>query len=268
VIAVAAVAVACGAPARTRVEMQSTANEAAASTALAPGLRSTSTAPDPYRMTIAMTAETVEALSASGFSLYGFKAVGSSDLAGVPLVWFVTRRYSLSTVVTWRGEYQAYTATHSAAPSVSVDAAASYDIVPGQVLEVVHSTGTGAVVSGGTPGAISIHNETTTPFICGISQRDADGVAPVAAFPLYGNGLQVVVPLEQVLLVFSTARFAPGTPVTASPGLGVLVALSGTDERQVSYDINAGWSWGDAPWAREVPAGSDLVPLLIVSAMP
>jgi hypothetical protein len=127
------------------------------------------------------------------------------------------------------------------------------------------------VVLGGTPGAISVHNRTTTPFTSGISQRQAattGTAAPIVAFQLYGQNLQTIVPLERVLLVFATAPLAPGTPVERSPGLGLLVDVSGAHDRAVAYDINAGWSWGEAPWAHEVPAGAALAPVLITSPTP
>jgi len=222
-------------------------------------------ASETYHVTIAMTADTAEALAASGFALMGFKAVGATDKAGVPLVWFRATHYSLSTAVTWHSRYQAYTATHATGSSASIDAMASYDIASGQVLEVQHPTGTGVVRLGGTPGAISFHNQTTTLFTCGISQYQAGVAAPIASFPLHGKSLQVAVPMERVLLVFATVLLEPGTPVRTSPGLGVLLDLGDAHERSVTYDINAGWRWGGHPWAQEVPPDADIVPLLIVS---
>jgi hypothetical protein len=220
-------------------------------------------APASYRVAITMTAATANALAASGFALLGFKAVRSSDRAGTSLVWFRAQRYSLNTTVTWRASYQAYTAVRETGAAAAIEASASYDIAPGELLEVEHPTGTGAVRLGGTPGAISLHNQTTTPFDCGISQSQ-DGVAgPVAAFRLYGLNLQVIYPTERVLLVFSTAQLGPGAAVHDSPGLGLLVELEGAHDRAVSYDLNDGWRWGEQPWAQQVAPGTELAPLLI-----
>jgi len=236
--------------------------QAARLVTLAPALGAT--LPDRLRVTIAMTAGSADALAASGFELVAFKASGSWDRAGVPLVWLRTMRYSLTTVVTWQRQYQAYTATHEDVPSATIEASAAYDIAPGQVLEVRQPTGTGRVVLGGAPDAISIHNLTMTQFTCGISQRLGTRAATISAFPLYGTGLVAVVPLERVLLVFTTAPLDPGTPVQTSPGLGLLVDLGDTAARSVTYDINTGWSWGAEPWASEVLPAEDIVSRLIV----
>jgi hypothetical protein len=223
--------------------------------------------PAGYRVAIEMTAETADALAASGYALLGFKAVRSSDRGGVPLVWFRTPRYSLSTTVTWFARYQAYTATRAAAPA-SIDARASYDIAPGQVLEVTSPAGTGVVLLGGPADAIALHNQTTVGFRCGISQYHDGAAAPIASFPLHGKSLQTIVPVERVLLVFATAPLASGTAVRTSPGLGVLVDLDGAHDRALRFDIDEGWSAGDRPWAREVPPGAELAPLLIIAPTP
>jgi hypothetical protein len=222
-------------------------------------------APDTDRITISMTAATVDALAAAGYALYGFKAVGAPDRDGRPVVWFMAEHYSLVTTVTWRSEYQAFTAVHDDAPSVSIDATAAYNIAPGQMLEVLHATGTGTVQVSDVPDAISIDNKTAQPFTCGVSQKMAGGAAPVVEFPLYGQRRLNITPREQVLLVFTTLPIPAGTPVTTSPGLAILIDLTGAHEREIGYDINTGWITNHQTWAREVPVGSDIVPLLIVS---
>jgi hypothetical protein len=227
----------------------------------APGVR----AADGFQLTITMTADTVEALAASGDTLVGFKAVAASDRAGVPLVWFATTSYSLATAVAWQASYQAYTAIHAVAPSVQIDAIAAYAIQLGQVLDVRLAAGTGAVLTGGTDGAITIDNETTTQLTCGISQQRAGTAAPIVAFPLYGKQLQVIAPVDQVLLMFSTAALAPGAVVTTAPAPGVLVDLSAVHARALHYDINQGWSADDgAPGLSTIAAGASLASLLIL----
>src|SRR5260370_993515 len=101
------------------------------------------------------------------------------------------------------------------------------------------------------------------------------GAAPFCAFPLYGNSLQVVVPLGKILLMFSSQPVAPGTviddfyaPAVRSFSSGVLIDLAAENQPSLGYDINAGWSWGGFSWAQEVPAGTGLVPLLIEQPQP
>lgn len=211
-----------------------------------------------------MAADTVQALAASGYALVGFKAVTASDRAGQPLVWFTSTSYSLVTSVTWQASYQAYIAIHAVAPSVTIDALAAYDIQLGQVLDVQLRAGTGTVTTDGTAGAITIDNETTTQLTCGISQQRAGIAAPVVAFPLHGKQRQVIAPVDQVLLMFSTAALVPGAAVTTAPDPGVLVDLSDAHVRALHYDINLGWSADAAPWLSDVAAGATLASLLIL----
>jgi hypothetical protein len=64
-------------------------------------------------------------------------------------------------------------------------------------------TGGGEVVQGRAPLAVSIHNPADRPFTYGIAQLVGSSSGPVCAFPLHGNGLDVIAPGEEVLLAFS-----------------------------------------------------------------
>ncbi|MDC0678446.1 hypothetical protein [Sorangium atrum] len=94
--------------------------------------------------------------------------------------------------------------------------------------------------------------------------QGAGACAPLCAFPLFGKNLQILVPLQRVLLMFSTVPIAPGTAIERSYGPGILVEREGADERAITFDINASWSWGGFAWAQQVPASADIVPLLVV----
>lgn len=216
-----------------------------------------------YRITLSMTPETLEALDASGYALYGFAAVACSDTAGRPLVWARVQRYGARTVVRWSGRYEAYTSTDAIRPGRPVLPGFSAAIEPGQVLTVRNPAGTGEVTLGPGGENILILNRTQTPFTCGISQNREGEAAPACAFPLYGNGLQIIAPLPKVLLMFSTSRYEPGAVAGVATGPGVLVDMAGATERALGFDINAGWSWGGATWGAAVPAGTRLTPLLV-----
>ncbi|AUX43503.1 uncharacterized protein SOCE26_049520 [Sorangium cellulosum] len=222
-----------------------------------------------YAIDIAMDQNTVNALSNSGYYLYGFKGVQTTMKGGAPLVWFQTDTFSLATHVSWEEQFQAYTSLSSIIPKGQIKASAAYDIDLGQTLQVQDPKGTGAVVQGGTPGAISILNQTTTQFACGISQvQDVGGTptaTPLCAFPLYGNGLDVMAPIELVLLSFATLQINTGTVIYKAFSQGILIHLTGVTERAVSFDINKGWSWGGGSWAQTVQASADIAPLLIES---
>jgi hypothetical protein len=240
------------------------------------------------QVTIGMSASTVSALGASGSVLYGFKAVRNSDLAARPLVWTLSQSYSVTTVVSWQESYGAYTSASPIVAGGQVAVGFESGIDLGQTLEV-EAGGIGVVVDGGQPLAISILNQTSTPFTCGLAQP-AGGAsstpAPVCACPLYGNNLQIVTPLEKVLLMFSTDVLSLGTvigstlgsassqgfqaaerraggTVLAAASQGIFIDLTTDPIRSVTYDLNAGWSWGGYSWAQPVAANANLVPLLI-----
>jgi hypothetical protein len=220
-----------------------------------------------YNVNISMNQATVVALAQGNFQLYGFKAVQTTQGGGAPLVWFSTNAFSLNTAVNWIEQYQAYTSKSAIIPNGSIIATAPYDIDLDQTLQVNDPVGgTGDVVNGGTNGAISILNQTTTQFTCGISQVVGGVASPLCAFPLYGNNLDVIAPIEKVLLMFSTTPLNTGTVIYQAYSQGILIDLTGTNSRAVNYDINAGWTWGGGAWAQAVPANSNLVPLLIGSS--
>jgi hypothetical protein len=220
-----------------------------------------------YSIDIQMSQDTVNSLSQNNFVLYGFKAVRTTA-PGAPLVWFQTTAYGLDTMLSWDQEYQAYTSTSAIVPGGEVRATNSYKTNLGQTLDVIDKSGTGMVTQDGTAGAISILNKTSTQFTCGISERQPNGgVTPTCAFSLFGNNLDVIAPIQRVLLLFSTLPVNTGTVVYKAYSAGLLIDLTGTTSRSVSYDVNAGWSWSGGAWGQQVPPSENLVPLLIENSI-
>jgi hypothetical protein len=217
----------------------------------------------PYGVTITMDSATVSQLVANSFSLYGFKAVKTAQTGGAPLVWFQSTNYSTATSVTWQEQFQAYTSTSSITANLQINASNSNNISLGQTMNVA-AGGLGTVVQGGTSGAISILNQTTTQYTCGISQTATDGsMNPLCAFPLFGGNMDVMAPIEKVLLMFSSAQINTGTVIEKAYSPGIFIDLTANNHVSVSYDINKGWSWGGASWAQQVTANADMAPLLI-----
>lgn len=222
-----------------------------------------------YKVQISMSAATVDALNNSNYRLYGFKAVATTMGGGAPLVWFDTEKFSTSTVVTWQTNYQAYTSLSEIRNKVKIDASFSAPIDLNQTLKVTGTTGTGTVQSDGVSSAISILNGTTRPFTCGISEQEGSNPpTPLCAFPLYGNGLDVIAPIEKVLLTFATSQVNTGTVIEKAYAPGYLIDLTGApdQQRKVSFDINLGWSNDGGTWAQQVAANASLLPLLIDSS--
>jgi hypothetical protein len=218
----------------------------------------------PYQVTVTLDTTTLGDLVAGHYQLYGFKAVQTTMGGGAPLVWFATTSFMASTVINWTEQYQAFTSLSQIITGGQIVASSPYDITLGQTLNV-GPNGVGNVTEQGTSGAVSILNTTTQQFTCGISEMQNGIPSPLCAFPLYGNGMDVIAPIEKVLLMFSTLPFNTGTVIEQAYSQAILIDLTSNNQRTVSFDINLGWSWGGASWAQAIVANADLVPLLIDS---
>jgi hypothetical protein len=205
-----------------------------------------------YQLTIEMSPPTVQALQQSGSMLYALQAVQGPG-GGEPLAWVQTGSFAENTTLGWSDGYQAFTAQSTATVVVSV----SVDIAPGQTFVVP----AGTVQNEGVAGAIGILNQGTQPTRAGIGLKSGASSSPLCAFPLYGGGLLLVVPTQQVFLMFSGVSGQSAVPQSLGPG--VLVDMAGGGERQVTFDVNEGWSWGGFSWARAYPPLTDLTTLLI-----
>lgn len=219
-----------------------------------------------YKVILKMSSETVNALTKSNYLLYCFRCVQCWDRAGVPLVWYQTKNYSLNTFISWSEDYEAYTFAENFQAGTKISPGTSYPINLKQKLHITSSQGTGEVKQDGVSGAVAISNETQTQFTCGISGKMEDGYFyPICAFPLFGSGTQVIIPLPKILLLYSTTQVNQGTVIVKSEENGILINLadSPNNQRTVSYDINKGWDWDKASWAETIKASTDLTQVLI-----
>jgi hypothetical protein len=218
-----------------------------------------------YRINISIDQASLDALYRSKYSLYGLLAFQSSDPSGMPLVWFRSQAYSMRNVIELPGSCEAYTSFSTAtSPDRVIRAGFSVPILPGQLLTLAGPGGTGRVGPGAySPEAISILNGLAIPFGCGISLAFDGTPSPICLLPLYGSAVQSLAALPQILLMFSTASFAPGTVVAKTSGPGLLVDLGQVEAPTVGFDINRGWRWDDgAPWATSVESLSEIAELL------
>jgi hypothetical protein len=227
-------------------------------------------------ITINMDADTIQKLLASQYTLYGYKAVQSTDKAGRPLVWFGTQSYSTATVVSCSDVYQVYTSSSSIVSGEQISVGFSTNILCGQTLQVTGG-GVGTVVNTGSPSDVSISSQTTTEFTCGIMQEaiingNPSAFVPFCAFPLYGLNLQEIRPIKKILLMFSTAKTDNGTVVADSAdgmllpganGPGIIIDFSAMSSCTITYDVDLGWIWGNYAWAQQIPANESLIPWLI-----
>jgi hypothetical protein len=216
-----------------------------------------------------MDQATVGALADGGFGLSAFKAVQAASATGAPLVWFASTDFALQTTLSWTDDCQAFTTSDPIVQRTTVLPQNAYDIATGDTLSVTGKTGTGSVISSGLDGTIGIQNGTTTPFTSGLLQAVAGSQAPLCAFPLHGQQLNLITPLEQVLLTISAAKPSVGEVVSVSYGPGVLIDLTeAPSPPSVTYGIDVGWSWGGGTWATSHAAEAPLPPLLIQPSIP
>jgi hypothetical protein len=226
----------------------------------------------PYSIDITMDTATVGKLDAQGYYLYGFKAVQGSG--GSPVLWFQADSsvYGPTTLINWVEQYAAYVSNSGIVPGGTISNPTSYPAGLGDELIITSPSGLGSVQGGATPGAISIYNSTGSPFgSCGIAQAptvsgSGQQAAPICAFPLNGNGMDVIAPIEQVFLMFATTQVNTGSVIEQSFASGLSVDLTLENSRNISFDINAGWSWGGGTWGQSYPPGTDLVSLLVQSS--
>lgn len=221
-----------------------------------------------YTVKIQMSTDSVVQLTDNGFHLYAFKGVATSAAGGEPLVWFDTRTFSTITNLIWETQYEAYTSKSEIIPNGYIEASFNAGIDLDQTLKVTSTSGVGEVVAGGNPGAISILNQTSEPFTCGISQLVDNESNSLCAFPLFGNGLDVMAPIEKVLLMFATQTVNTGTVLEKSFSTSFFIDMTGAPQqtRAVNFDINLGWSCSGCVWANQFPPNSNLSPILIESS--
>jgi hypothetical protein len=247
-----------------------------------------------FSVNITMSSETVENLKKTGFQLYGFKAVKNSGSNGVPLIWFATDEYLVNTTVEWSENYQAYISTqlnltpyqvvkpcplkesfnaslarkdYRKYPMLALVACSSESIELGQEM-FVDTYGNTKVTPNGNDKEISILNESSQQWTCGISQALLNPLKfnPLSAFPLYGRNKCTITPVKKVLLMFASySLLKTGTVVNKSWGPSVLVDLTDVKSRDLTYDLNNGWSPTDQVWANIVPVNTDITSLLIQS---
>ncbi len=220
-----------------------------------------------YEIDIMMSSDTITQLKGNGFSLYAFKSIQTSNTGAAPTVWFQSQDFLQTTQVIWTEQYQAYISTSQIIPNGTIEANTAIDIDLAQTADA-DSDGNLTVEEQGTQSAISIANQSSTQWTAGISEVVNGTANPLCAMPLFGNMLDVIAPIEKVLLMFATATVNTGTVIYQSYSAGVLVDLTSAQQRSVNFDINNGWNWGGASWGTAVPAQENLVPILITSGSP
>ena len=216
-----------------------------------------------FNVNIAINQNDVATLKNQGFKLFAFKAVGTSIQGGAPLVWFETQSYLANTTVKWEESYRAYIAQGTQIdPTTEIVASNSADIDLGQTM-TISTTGVLDVKKEGPENHISVIASQGQSWTTGLSQF-VDGIAkPLCAVPILSGFLDRFTPIEKVLFMFATAPYTAGTVIVQAFSPGILVDLTGTSNRSITYNIQDGWGPTTETWADNIPVNSSLTPLLI-----
>jgi hypothetical protein len=215
-----------------------------------------------YSITINMSSVTVADLTQSGYSLCAFKAVQSANRAALPVVWQNSRNFAETTTLAWTDDYRAYVSTTQTVADAKITVMTWVAVNLGQTGNT-DQNGNWTVTNDGTPRAISIFNDSTRQWTAGLALQFGGQPAPFVALPLYGNFLEVMAPVDKVLLMFIAGSASVGAVVQSSHSPGVLVDFTGATSRNVFFDINDGWSWDGAAWGTAVSPQANLSSILI-----
>ena len=203
-----------------------------------------------YSVNIDIDSSSVTTLLQDGYSLYAFQgADGPAD--GVPVVWFATNAISTSNLISWQEYYSGYTSlTTQLGAGTQIVASFTAPMSLGQLMTVGNG-GIGVVSNSGTTGYLEVLNNSGPPpapatqFTCGVSVLNptTNTSNPIAAFPLYGGGLDSFVPVEYIYFMFATQAVNTGSVIEQSFAPGILINMTGqTSTVTVDFDINNGWS--------------------------
>lgn len=218
-----------------------------------------------YQVTIQLSNATVAALLGSGYSLLAFQPVQGTASGGKPVLWIRTASLAETIRIDWSSTYAAYVSQSPILVNSTIEMQSMAPIEPGQILQVGQE-GSVKVTDGGPADAMSILNTTSAPYTCGLAVTSGGATSPIAAFALYGNSLDAIAPMEKAFFVFESYPAQAGQILDRSLAQGLLVDVAGGASRTVTFDINAGWSFGGAPWAKVVPANAPLDQVLIHQA--
>jgi hypothetical protein len=199
---------------------------------------------------VSMSRQTAEALDAGRFNLYLLHSASCAEGGGLPLVWGRLTFFVENTALTWTEDWSVFGSTQRPPlnPLAQVVATDGCPARTGDAFKVGPEAMLAPDPGGGVPDVITLRNTTSTPFLAGLGLPPMTGpgsLAPICAFPLYGNNDLYPVPGFHVLLMLTTLQFDVGNPMTRMYGPTAAVDISRAAEANLDYDINRGWS-GDS----------------------
>ncbi|AQR60921.1 hypothetical protein BZG35_04080 [Brevundimonas sp. LM2] len=167
-----------------------------------------------------------------------------------------------TTTIAFGDDLSVYLSPTAIEPNAVVGVGARVEVALGQTARL-NDTRLLTAFASGLPGVAALINDGEEAWTWGLCRTLAGEMAPICAFPLHGHGMGMLAPTDRIVAVFATDSTPLGSVVETAFGPGLLIDFSGAKARAVSFDIDRGWAAEGAAWARRIPAGSALGPLLI-----
>jgi hypothetical protein len=226
-----------------------------------------------YTIEIKIDDTKLKYLLENNFCLCCFRVVSSSS-NGTPLVWIVDKDLFKVIRITWNALYGAYISKRQ--DQICLNYKASFEgrtdlkINLGQIIVVNDKGLLSSPTSNGTKGAITISNENPNCYTCGISEyagknESGDDIFnPFCRFPLLSNSQNIITPTKKIALMFTSRKIEPANEIDEkAPSSGIIVDLSASNKRTVTYDETGGWSADNLGESSTFASNSDMSLLLI-----
>jgi len=217
-------------------------------------------------LTINISSTTLSDLQESGFHLYAFRPVTSSNKSGVPLVWERLDTYLKVVILTFTYEdLWAYISSNGIAIDTQIAMGNHTEVSRGERVSVGDGGGL-TVTTGGVPkGDVYIAGAAGARYTCGLAAAQNKMPAqPFCAFTLSQTAVTMQ-PADAIFVMWATSNYDPAVYMQQSLGPGLFVKFGDAAQRTVSYDTGKDWQPTDAKWAQSVVSGTDLKTTLILN---
>jgi hypothetical protein len=202
-----------------------------------------------YKINIRLDDHTLKFLHENDLWLRVYKgAITSAPMTG--LLWYTSNSFSNNTVVQWTTDHYGFICSEITCNKGKIIEASLYNMQPGQLL-TMDEAGIIKTSTKGMDGVLLFHNRRQQLSTCGLAQPVNGNVRIYTATQLLGDGSNVIIPRETVLLVFESGQLDPAAIVTHSLNSSVLITLrEGNASFNISYSAISSWNTGFSPFAQ------------------
>ncbi|HTU70245.1 MAG TPA: hypothetical protein VMF11_07965 [Candidatus Baltobacteraceae bacterium] len=215
-----------------------------------------------YTLTVNMSTDTVQQLKANGYALHAFFAVQAPP-AGLPVLVYRNPNFLPQTAIVFSPD--ALNVFLSATPlqdKTRLQNAQLQPIALGQLC-TIDSSGVLDPPADGLPGAVTVYNASKTTYTTGLAVSVNGNPANVVALSVSAQLAQLAAPYSRAVVMLSNLPLSPGLMLAQAGDACYSVDFGASVSRQVTFDVNAGWSSTGA-FASLYPPPVDLTEVLIL----